>query len=79
MFVCVLLSLTVISDLSSGVLAGVSVSSPCGGGGIAAVERGVQSSLPSLTYEALRALGEDIEAFRQMHQLTGKDGIPGRC
>lgn len=36
------------------------------------VERGVQSSLPSLTYEALKALGEDIEAFRQRHHLTGR-------
>ena len=26
---------------------------------------GIQSSLPSLTYEALKALGEDIQAFRQ--------------
>lgn len=39
-----------------------------------AVERGIQSSLPSLTYEAIRALGEDIQAFRHRHQLTGMGG-----
>ncbi|XP_071517675.1 uncharacterized protein, partial [Panulirus ornatus] len=39
------------------------------------VERGVQSSLPSLTYEALKALGEDIEAFRQMHQLSEEESM----
>ncbi|KAK8748675.1 hypothetical protein OTU49_015937, partial [Cherax quadricarinatus] len=48
---------------------GVSASS----GGERGVERGIQSSLPSLTYEALKTLGEDIEAFRQMHQLSGAE------
>ena len=38
----------------------------------AGVERGVQSSLPSLTYEALKALGQDIEAFRQMQRIQGQ-------
>ncbi|XP_045134926.1 dachshund homolog 1-like isoform X2 [Portunus trituberculatus] len=34
---------------------------------------GVQSSLPSLTYEAIRALGEDIQAFRQRHQMADEE------
>ncbi|XP_064085467.1 mucin-2-like [Macrobrachium nipponense] len=53
---------------------GVAVS--CGSGN--SVERAVQSSLPSLTYQALKALGEDIEAFRHLHQLTDDDSSSAR-
>ncbi|XP_050733217.1 roundabout homolog 2-like isoform X2 [Eriocheir sinensis] len=52
------------SDAASGV-SGVS--------GVSNMERGVQSSLPSLTYEAIRALGEDIQAFRQRHQMADEE------
>ncbi|KAK8388085.1 hypothetical protein O3P69_020165 [Scylla paramamosain] len=52
------------SDAASGVSAGSGVSN---------MERGVQSSLPSLTYEAIRALGEDIQAFRQRHQMADEE------
>ncbi|XP_076057989.1 roundabout homolog 2-like [Oratosquilla oratoria] len=41
--------------------------STCSGG----VDRGVQSSLPSLTYEALKALGNDIESFTLRHHEAG--------
>ncbi|KAG7177784.1 hypothetical protein Hamer_G024608, partial [Homarus americanus] len=60
------------TSTTSDAASGVSVNSDVERGG---VERGVQSSLPSLTYEALKALGEDIEAFRQLHQLTERGGV----
>ncbi|XP_068207624.1 LOW QUALITY PROTEIN: protein sax-3-like [Palaemon carinicauda] len=49
------------SDAASGVSVGCGVER--------VVERAVQSSLPSLTYQAIKALGEDIEAFRNLQQL----------
>ncbi|KAK4315046.1 hypothetical protein Pmani_013705, partial [Petrolisthes manimaculis] len=60
---------------TSDAASGVSMSSGCVVEKSCGVERGIQSSLPSLTYEAIRALGEDIQAFRHTQQITDDESV----